>query len=146
MRSQIHLTVAAVVPRDGHYLMVVENIAGERVLNQPAGHVEAGESPIAAVCREALEETGWLVKPVACLGFACFEAACGATYHRLSFVCEPLRRITDQIDPAIETALWLPVEAIRSADYRHRNPMVLGVIEDHLAGVHYPLEMLRDYR
>lgn len=146
MRSQIHLTVAAVVPRDGHYLMVVENIAGERVLNQPAGHIEAGESPIAAVCRETLEETGWRVKPVACLGLACFVTASGATYHRLSFVCEPLDQITDQIDPDIETALWLPLEAIRSADYRHRSPMVLGVIEDHLAGVRYPLAILRDYR
>jgi len=146
MRSQIHLTVAAVVPRDGHYLMVVENIAGERVLNQPAGHIEAGESPIDAVCRETLEETGWLVKPIACLGLACFVAASGATYHRLSFVCEPLSQITDQLDPDIEAALWLPVAVIRSAAYRHRSPMVQGVIEDHLAGIGYPLAVLRDYR
>ncbi|MBI2784138.1 MAG: NUDIX hydrolase [Gammaproteobacteria bacterium] len=146
MRSQIHLTVAAVVPRDGHYLMVVENIAGERVLNQPAGHMEAGESPIEAVRRETLEETGWLIEPIACLGLACFVAASGATYHRLSFVCEPIGQITDQIDPDIETALWLPAAAIRGADYPHRSPMVRGVIEDHLAGMRYPLEMLRDYR
>jgi 8-oxo-dGTP pyrophosphatase MutT (NUDIX family) len=146
MRTQVHLTVAAVVPRAGDYLMVVERIAGELVLNQPAGHIEGGESPIDAVRRETLEETGWLVTPVACLGLACFVADSGATFHRLSFLCEPFRHVTDRVDPAIETVLWLPVEQIRGTGYRHRSPMVRGVIDDHCAGVRYPLEMLRDYR
>lgn len=146
MRTQVHLTVAAVIPRAGEYLMVVERISGERVLNQPAGHIEAGESPLDAVCRETLEETGWLVTPVACLGVACFVADSGATYHRLSFLCEPLEHVTDRTDPDIETALWLPVEQIRGTGYRHRSPMVQGVIDDHRAGIRYPLELLRDYR
>ena len=55
MPAQIHLTVAAVIHRDGEYLMVTETIDGARVLNQPAGHIEPGESALDAVCREALE-------------------------------------------------------------------------------------------
>lgn len=146
MRTQVHLTVAAVIPRAGEYLMVVERISGQRVLNQPAGHVEAGESPLDAVRRETLEETGWQVTPVACLGLACYVAGSGATYHRLSFLCEPLARVSEHIDPDIETALWLPIEQIQGTAYRHRSPMVQGVIDDYRAGIRYPLEMLRDYR
>ena len=52
MKWHPDLTVAAIVERDGRFLLVEERINGARVLNQPAGHVEDGEALLAAVCRE----------------------------------------------------------------------------------------------
>jgi 8-oxo-dGTP pyrophosphatase MutT (NUDIX family) len=59
------VTVAAVVERDGHFLFVEERAGGRVVLNQPAGHLENGETFFAAVARETLEETGWTFVPEA---------------------------------------------------------------------------------
>jgi len=146
MSAQIHLTVAAVIHRAGEYLMVTEIVDGARVLNQPAGHIEPGESALEAVCREALEETGWQVRPVVCLGLACYIAPNGGTYHRYNFLCDPIAERSDRLDPDIESRLWLPAAAILDASYRHRSPMVRGVVEDHRAGLGFPLSLLRDYR
>lgn len=146
MSARIHLTVAAVIHRNGEYLMVTETVDGARVLNQPAGHIEPGESALEAVCREALEETGWQVHPVACLGLACYIAPDGGTYHRYNLLCDPIAERSDRLDPDIESRLWLPAAAILDDSYRHRSPMVRGAVEDHRAGLGFPLTLLRDYR
>lgn len=146
MSTRIHLTVAAVIHRDGDYLMVTETIDGASVLNQPAGHVEPGESALEAVCREALEETRWDVRPIACLGLACYLAPDGGTYHRYNILCEPIAEIPGPLDPDIDARLWLPASAILDGSFRHRSPMVRGAVEDHRAGLGFPLALLRDYR
>ena len=51
------VTVAAVVESNGKFLLVEEHTTEGIRLNQPAGHLEAGESLSAAVSRETLEET-----------------------------------------------------------------------------------------
>ncbi|MFZ5652885.1 MAG: NUDIX domain-containing protein [Pseudomonadota bacterium] len=146
MQSQIHFTVAAVVCRDGRYLMVLEDIDGQLVLNQPAGHAEPGESALEAVCRETLEETGWRVAPTACLGLACYVAPDGGTFHRCVILCDPVAEVTGELHPEIHSRLWLPAERILDHSYRHRSPMVRGAVQDHLAGRRFPLALLRDYR
>lgn len=146
MESQIHFTVAAVVCRDGHYLMVTETVDGRLVLNQPAGHAEPGESALEAVCRETLEETGWQVTPVACLGLACYVAPDGSTFHRCVILCDPVAEISTHLDPDIQSCLWLPVDRILDDTYHHRSPMVRGAVQDHLAGRRFSLALLRDYR
>ena len=63
-RWRPNVTVAAVVVKDDCYLMVEEQpVDSDRpVLNQPAGHLEQGETLLAAVHREVLEETGIRVR------------------------------------------------------------------------------------
>lgn len=147
MPDNIHLTVAAVVPREGKYLLVKEGKQGSFVLNQPAGHVEPGECPIAAVRRETLEETGWTVEPSALLGFATYTApANGVTYYRFSFLCEALdHHPLAPIDPDISEVLWLDRQALANGDPL-RSPLVLDAIELYESGVRYPLEFMQDYR
>lgn len=147
MPSEIHLTVAAVVPRLGRYLLVRESRQQGYVLNQPAGHVEPGECPISAVKRETLEETGWTVKPSALLGFATYTApGNGVTYYRFNFLCEALHHNPQlTIDPDITEVLWLDRQELLSS-YPLRSPLVLDAIRQYESGLHYPLEFMRDYR
>lgn len=146
MHPRIHFTVAAVIHRNGRYLMVTEIIDGLQVLNQPAGHVEPGESVLEAVRRETLEETCWQVEPVACLGLGYYAAPSGDSFHRVTLVCDPLIEVVATPDADIESRLWLSAAEILGDRYRHRSPMVRAAIRDHQAGVRYSLAMLRDYR
>ncbi len=148
MPDKIHLTVASVVCIGGKFLLVRERDGDTIVINQPAGHVEPGESPLGAVKRETLEETGWLVKPQALLGFSVFRSPeNGVTYYRFGILCEALeRRSTALLDPDIIDVLWLSTDELALPGNRLRSPMVIQTIEDYLAGVHYPLEFIRDYR
>lgn len=145
MSEAAHVTVACVVERDGRYLLVEESIGGDAlVLNQPSGHWEPGETLIEGAVREALEETGWDVEPVALLGVYEFkpdELPYG--FLRFAFVAKALRHHPERaLDTGIARALWLTPEELRAAAARHRSPMVLRAVEDHRAGQRYPLELL----
>ncbi|RLA42771.1 MAG: NUDIX hydrolase [Gammaproteobacteria bacterium] len=147
MPDNIHLTVAALVCRNEKFLLVREYDNGLTVINQPAGHVEVGESPVAAVKRETLEETGWLVEPSALLGFSVFTSHDnGITYYRFSFICKAIEQLANaEIDADIVDVLWLSRQELLTADPL-RSPMVLQTIKDYQAGISYPLEFIRDYR
>ncbi|MGH8801998.1 MAG: NUDIX domain-containing protein, partial [Casimicrobiaceae bacterium] len=103
------LTVAVVVERDGRYLFVEEETRAGLRLNQPAGHVEAGESIAGAAARETLEESAWEVDPVALVGVYHWEAFDrGATFVRFTFAATPLRHDPIRtLDTGIVRALWL---------------------------------------
>ncbi|MBQ0799283.1 MAG: NUDIX hydrolase [Porticoccaceae bacterium] len=147
MPNSVHLTVATVVYRNGAFLCVEEVDNGRSVINQPAGHVEAGESLIEAACRETLEETGWRADPCYLLGLGCYTSPQnGESYHRVTLVCEAIERETEVIDPDITQVLWLSETELRERQGEHRSPMVMACIEDYLAGTQYPLEIIRDYR
>src|SRR5689334_12682275 len=105
----VHVTVAAIVARGGKFLFVEESVGGRTVLNQPAGHWEAGESLLEAVRRETLEETGWEVEPTALLGVYEYEPPdLGYGFLRFAYLAEPKRHHAQRpLDAGIVGAVWL---------------------------------------
>lgn len=141
-------TVAAVVERDGLFLLVEERIAGELKLNQPAGHVEFGESIAAAAVRETLEETAYHFKPGALVGIYQWSPPekPEVTYLRFAFSGEITGFEAGRaLDTDIERAVWLSRDELVARTSQHRSPLLLACVDDYLAGHRYPLELLRDF-
>ncbi|ANB17670.1 NUDIX hydrolase [Dokdonella koreensis] len=140
-----HVTVATVVQRAGRFLLVEEDIRGEIVLNQPAGHLDPDESLLDAAIRETLEETGWDVALTAFLGVQQWtRGGNDRQFVRFVFAAEPLRHHADRaLDTGIVQTLWLSREEIAAAGDRLRSPMVLASVEDWLAGPRLPLDAIR---
>ena len=138
------VTVASVVERDGRFLLVEEETRSGLKLNQPAGHLEPGESLVAAAVREAVEETGWRVQPTALIGIYRWEAPeTGATFVRFSFVAEPRDHDAARpLDNGIARALWLTYDEVAARRADHRSPLVLRCIDDYRTGVRWPLALL----
>ncbi|HUF81133.1 MAG TPA: NUDIX hydrolase [Burkholderiales bacterium] len=142
-----NVTVAAVVERDGRFLLVEEETGRGRLFNQPAGHLDPGESLIRAAGREALEETAHTFEPTGLLGiYQYHSAADGITYLRFAFT----GRITAHdagraLDHGIIRAVWLTPDEIRREETRHRSPLVMRCVEDYLSGRRYPLTLLCHY-
>ena len=141
---QPDVTVATVVVADGRLLCVEERVNGRLVINQPAGHLEPGESLIQAALRETLEETGWTVDIQGIVGVGLYTAPSnGVTYYRTTFFGTPLSHDPLlRLDDGIERALWLSAEEIRGEAARLRSPLVSQAIEHYLAGHRYPLSMI----
>lgn len=141
-----HVTVAAVAERDGRFLLVEELSNGATVVNQPAGHLEDGESLLAAVIRETLEETAWHFEPDALLGiYRWRNARNGVTYIRFAFTGKLLAHEPARpLDRGITQTLWLTADEICAARARHRSPQVQRCLDDYLAGRRFPLSCLLD--
>ncbi len=122
--------------------------AGRLVINQPAGHLEDGESLIEAVCRETLEETAWHVQPKAVVGIYLWRhPKKNQTYLRIAFAASTLDHDPDWIlDTGIERALWLKRTDLLANEKRLRSPLVLRTLDDYLAGRRFPLELVSDIR
>ncbi len=140
------VTVATVVERDGLFLVVEEETRAGRKLNQPAGHVEAGEALPAAAARETLEETGWCVVPTALIGIYRWAAPdTGATFIRFSFAGDAQEHDAARaLDAGIVRALWLSYEDIVACRSDHRSPLVLRCIDDYRAGRRWPLHFVTE--
>jgi ADP-ribose pyrophosphatase YjhB (NUDIX family) len=142
------VTVAAVAEREGRFLVVEErSLEGELVINQPAGHLEHGEDLLAAVQREAFEETGWHFQPEHLVGVYLWAHPRGdVSYLRVCFCGQVHSHQPDSpLDEGIERALWLSREELAARSERLRSPLVLGVIDDYLAGERYPLSLLKSF-
>lgn len=138
-----HATVAAVIERDNKFLMVEEVIDGHRVFNQPAGHLEDGESLQKAIIREVKEETAWTFKPHGILGIYLWQHPIKLnTYMRTSFFGDVNDHDSAQmLDSVIVAADWY--SRVELASMNLRSPMVLHNIDDYLSGQKYPLELLK---
>ena len=147
---QPDVTVATVVVDGGRLLCVEEHSHGCLVINQPAGHLEPGESLEQAALRETREETGWDVRLTGFIGFYQWQAparaddSAGRHYLRLAFAAEPVRHDPARpLDAGIVQALWLTPAQLLAERERHRSPLVWQVVADFLAGQRHPLSLLR---
>lgn len=142
------VTVAAIVERDGRYLLVEEQTPEGLKLNNPAGHLDPGESPQQGVVREALEETARTFEPDCVVGVYLSRFVRPArdedvTYLRIAFggtagEPEPGRAL----DEPIVRTVWMTLDEVRASADRHRSALVLRCIEDHAAGVRHPLSLI----
>ena len=140
------VTVAAIVEASGRFLFVEERDARNRlVINQPAGHVEAGESLPEALIRETYEETGWRVQPRALVGAYLWSTAdVSISYLRIAIAAVAVRQDAEAVlDDGIERPLWLTLDELAACRERHRSELVLRCVDDFLSGETYSLEALK---
>ena len=139
-----NVTVAAVIEQDGKFLLVEEETAEGILFNQPAGHLEEGETLLEGVVREVQEETAYRFQPTELLGVYHWKhPKKDITYLRFAFIGgieghDPLQAL----DTGIIRACWLSLDKIRAGKDKHRSPQVLTCIEDYLAGQRFPLSVL----
>ena len=140
------VTVAAIIERDGRYLLIEEHTPEGLKLNNPAGHLDPGESPADGCARETLEETTHHFTPTALVGvylsrFKRPATGEDITYLRFAF-CGELGEVMPgrTLDHGIVRTLWMTPDEIRASASRHRSPLLLRCMEDHLAGRRLPLD------
>lgn len=143
-RWKPNVTVAAVIKKDQCYLLVEENAENRTVYNQPAGHLEQGESLIEAAKREVLEETAWTFEPQGIVGLYLYpNHDSSITYLRVCFFGEALEHDPNaKLDDGIIRAEWLSCDEIIAEKTRLRSPMVLECINDFEAGQRFPLSIV----
>jgi ADP-ribose pyrophosphatase YjhB (NUDIX family) len=118
---------------------------GLSVLNQPAGHLEQGETLIDAVEREVLEETRWAVTTTGYLGVARYESPNGSTYLRHGFVCRPEKEMPERsLDAGIIAVHWMTQDQLTHSTIRLRSPLVLRAVDLFLSGAVAPLSFVSD--
>jgi len=137
------VTVAAVIERDGRFLFVEELQDGRRVLNQPAGHLDPGETLIAACAREVMEETAHRFKPTALVGiYRWYYEPADVTFLRFCFAGKVGGVENSPLDREILALHWLSPEELKSKAAMHRSPLVQQCLDDYRSGKNYPIEVL----
>jgi len=142
------VTVASVVEREGRFLLVEERTeGGDVVINQPAGHVEQGETLLEAVVRETFEETAWQFTPEFLIGVYLWAHPSGSSsYLRVCLAGSVMGHQADSpLDEGIIGTHWFTRGELQAQNERLRSPLVLGVIDDYLAGERYPLSVLKSF-
>ena len=146
LRWKPNVTVAAVIEKDGRFLLVEEQTAEGLKLNSPAGHLDLGESPADGCARETLEETAHRFTPTALVGIYMARASVDGedlTYLRFAFCGDwgapPPGRA---LDHGIVRTLWMTADEIRASRPRHRSPLLLQCVEDYLGGARHPLALI----
>ena len=140
---QPSVTVAAVIERDGRFLLVEELVDGRRVLNQPAGHLDPGESLEQAVVREVMEETAHRFEPRALVGVYRWRyAPADVTFLRFCFSGTVFETENKALDEEIIALHWLTRVQLKERSAEHRSPLVQECVEDYLAGRRFPLDLL----
>jgi len=141
-----NVTVAAIIERAGRFLLVEEHTPGGARLNQPAGHLEAGETLLQAVVRETLEESACDFAPTALLGLYLLPtgpAPTDITYLRVAFIGQITREHPERaLDADIIRTLWLTREEIAQQSARLRSPLVLRCVDNYLTGQRGSLDLV----
>ncbi len=143
-----NVSVAAIVRSNDRFLLVEETPdGGPAVFNQPAGHLDFGETLSEAVVRETLEETAWQIEPLGIVGLYMYtKPGTEITYLRVCFHARPIRHEVERtLDRDIIRAVWLSHAEVLAAQSRHRSPLVMRCLDDYLAGNDYPLELICNY-
>ena len=143
MSSDIHVTAASIIESRGRFLLVEERVDGRVVLNQPAGHLDPGESLATAAARETFEETGYTFAPTHLVGIYHWQNETGTTFVRFAFcgtAGDPVPGRT--LDSPVVRTLWMTFDEIVAATDRLRGPLVLQCIADHRAGRRLPLDAI----
>ena len=136
------VTVAAVIERDGRFLFVQEKIDGRLVLNQPAGHLDPGESLVAACSREVMEETAHVFEPTALVGiYRWYYAPKDVTFLRFCFKGMVTGKEARALDKEIVALHWLSPEELKQRKAQHRSPLVQKCVDDFLAARSFPLDV-----
>ena len=141
------VTVAAIIERDGRFLLVEEETSDGIRFNQPAGHLDPNESLPEAVARETLEEAAYDFTPTAMVGvymsrYVSSRTGKEVTYLRFAF-CGALGQQHDRpLDEGILRAVWMTRDELLACKEKHRSPLVLQCIDDYLAGQRVPLSAI----
>jgi 8-oxo-dGTP pyrophosphatase MutT (NUDIX family) len=140
------VTVATIVDRGGTFLFVEEETSVGVRINQPAGHLEAGETLAAAATRETLEETGYRVTPTALIGIYRWHSPdTGATFIRFAFAADVVGHDAARgLDVGILRVLWLTYDELKAQRAKHRSPLVLRCVDDYRGGSRRPLEHIAE--
>lgn len=143
-RQRPAISVATIVVQDGRFLLVEERTRGGLRFNQPAGHLEAGETLVAGAVRETLEESAWRVDVTHVVGVYLWQPPDSRrAYLRFAFAAtarshEPARALDD----GIVRAVWMTPAEVRACVPRHRTPLVMRCVDDYLAGRRLPLDWI----
>lgn len=142
-----NVTVAAVIERDGRFLLVEEETPEGLRFNQPAGHLEEGESLLEATAREVLEETAYRFVPEYLVGVYQWTRPQGdITYLRFAYGGRVEAEETGRaLDEGIVRAVWMTPDEIRATADRHRSPLILQCVEDWLGGARHPLALVHHH-
>ena len=148
-RWKPNVTVAAIIEQGGHFLLVEEHTRDGLKLNNPAGHLDPGESPQDACVREVLEETAYDFTPTALVGvylnrFTKTGSEEDLTYLRFAFAGQVDAHHAERaLDTGIVRALWMTADELRACPERHRSPLLLRGLDDYLAGQRFALSLVQ---
>lgn len=146
MRWSPHVTVATILEQDNKFLFVEELIGGQKVINQPAGHWEQGETLLEASIRETLEETAWLYNPEYLTGIYQWKHPQNHdTFLRFCFTGNLVKHDKMQIlDKEILQAVWLDQDDLNKRRAELRSPLVQACLDDYCSGKRYDLSILQN--
>jgi 8-oxo-dGTP pyrophosphatase MutT (NUDIX family) len=142
-----HVTVAAVIERDGRFLLVEEHTSSGLQFNQPAGHLEENESLIAAVKREVYEETAWQFEPEYLVSIQLWrKKPRSPSFLRCCFAGQCHSHDPNQpLDEGVVATHWLTREEILLQQHRLRSPLVSISVDEYLSGQRHPLSLLKSF-
>ena len=142
-----HVTVATVIEKDGKFLMVEEDLHGKKLLNQPAGHLDEGETLVQAAIRETQEESAWQVEISHLIEFSQWTSPNSNTHFlRACFAGIAIKHFPKQkLDDGIIRALWMSRSEVAENAHRLRSPLVLDHIDHYIAGKRYELDFFSYY-
>jgi NADH pyrophosphatase NudC (nudix superfamily) len=142
-----HVTVATIIEKDHKFLMVEEDLHGKKLLNQPAGHLDQGETLVQAAIRETLEESAWQVEITHLVEFSQWTSPNSDTHFlRACFAGIPIKHFPNQaLDDGIIRALWMSRDEVADNVQRLRSPLVLHHIDHYIAGKKFDLDFFSYY-